>query len=109
MGKNLEKTHERYIDDLVYSYGYYFGQVRVDPQNADRVYTMGVPLITSEDGGKTWKSINKPNVHADHHALWINPNRSRHFINGNDGGVNITYDDGKSYLKANAIAVGAIL
>jgi hypothetical protein len=45
-------------------------------------------------------------VHADHHALWINPKRPGHLINGNDGGVNISYDDGASWIKNNAPAVG---
>ena len=46
------------------------------------------------------------NVHADHHALWINPNNPDHLINGNDGGVNITYDDGESWIKNNSPSVG---
>lgn len=50
--------------------------------------------------------MDKNNVHADHHALWINPNRDSHLINGNDGGVNITYDNGDVWFKANTPAVG---
>jgi photosystem II stability/assembly factor-like uncharacterized protein len=45
-------------------------------------------------------------VHSDHHALWINPEKDSHLINGNDGGVNITYDDGDVWYKANTPAVG---
>ncbi|MEJ6792060.1 MAG: glycosyl hydrolase, partial [Lacinutrix sp.] len=44
--------------------------------------------------------------HADHHALWINPKNPNHLINGNDGGVNITYDDGENWIKNNSPAVG---
>ncbi|MEM8846335.1 MAG: glycosyl hydrolase [Bacteroidota bacterium] len=105
-GKTWEKMNEDYIDDLFYSYGYYFAQVRVDPSNKDRIYLAGVPLIKSDDGGKTYSSISKENVHADHHALWINPKQSGHLINGNDGGVNISYDDGEHWMKNNSPKVG---
>lgn len=105
-GKTWTKTHEGYIERLVNTYGYYFGEVRVDAQNTDVLYTVGVPLIQSKDGGKTWKSISQENVHSDHHALWINPDMPGHLINGNDGGVNISYDDGETWFKANSPAVG---
>ena len=105
-GSSWRKMNEDYIDDLYYSYGYYFGLIRVDPSNRDKIYIGGVPILKSEDGGKSFVNINGDNVHADHHALWINPNRSGHMINGNDGGVNITYDDGAHWIKNNAPAVG---
>ena len=62
--------------------------------------------MTSNDGGKSFSSIGKSNVHVDHHALWINPSRPGHLINGNDGGINITYNDGKNWMKNNSIPVG---
>ncbi|HGY54707.1 MAG TPA: glycosyl hydrolase [Caldithrix abyssi] len=105
-GKTWQRTHKDYLDKVVYTFGYYFGQVRVDWQNPDRVYLLGVPILKSEDGGKTFVSINGDNVHVDHHALWLSPKRSGHIICGNDGGVNISYDDGKHWLKANTPAVG---
>ena len=105
-GKTWKKTHEDQIDGVFYSYGYYFAQVRVDPSDVNHVYVMGVPIIKSDDGGKTWKSISKENVHADHHALWINPNKRGHIINGNDGGLNISYDDGETWIKNNSPSVG---
>ncbi len=105
-GKTWRKTHEGSIEDLFYSYGYYFAQINVNPKDVTQIYLSGVPLIKSEDGGKTFKSIDKENVHSDHHALWIDPNLPGHLVNGNDGGVNITYDDGQNWLKANDPAVG---
>ncbi|MCF8280249.1 MAG: hypothetical protein K9J45_07635 [Bacteroidales bacterium] len=105
-GKSWKKTHDGYLDDLFYSYGYYFGQIRVAPQNADRIYVFGVPILKSEDGGQSWKSIGGDNVHADHHALWANPNRSGHLVLGNDGGINISYDNGENWIKCNTPAVG---
>ncbi len=105
-GKTWKKTHEGYLDGIYYSYGYYFGKVHVDPSNKDGIYIYGVPILKSKDGGKTFTSISADNVHADHHALWINPKMPGHLINGNDGGVNISYDDGESWIKNNAPSVG---
>jgi len=100
------KTHEGYLDDLYYSYGYYFGHVHVAPDNQDHIYVYGVPILKSKDGGKTFTSIDAENVHSDHHALWIDPKNPNHLINGNDGGVNISYDDGKNWTKNNAPSLG---
>ncbi|TVZ16248.1 VPS10 domain-containing protein [Maribacter sp. MAR_2009_72] len=105
-GKTWKKQNEDYIDDLFYSYGYYFAQISVDPNNVDAIYLSGVPIIASKDGGKTYTSINGDNVHSDHHALWINPKLKGHLINGNDGGVNTTYDDGAHWIKNNTPSVG---
>jgi photosystem II stability/assembly factor-like uncharacterized protein len=105
-GKTWRKTHEGYIDDLVYTYGYYFGQVRVAPQDPQRLYLLGVPAIKSTDGGKTWAALNSDNAHSDHHALWLNPQRPGHLLLGNDGGLNLSYDDGASWFKLNNLAVG---
>ncbi len=105
-GITWTKTHTDYIDGLYYSYGYYFGHIHIAPKNADKIYIYGVPILTSDDGGKNFRSIGKSNVHSDHHALWINPDKPGHLINGNDGGVNITYDDGIHWMKNNSTAVG---
>ncbi|MBQ4819834.1 glycosyl hydrolase [Aquimarina sp. MMG016] len=105
-GKTWKKTHDEYLDDIFYSYGYYFAQIAVSPKNKDHVYIAGVPILKSKDGGKTFKSINGKNVHVDHHSIWINPKNPNHLINGNDGGVNISFDDGENWIKANQPNVG---
>jgi photosystem II stability/assembly factor-like uncharacterized protein len=104
-GQSWKKTNEKEIP-IFFTYGYYFAKIYVSPYNPDKVFALGVTLHMSTDGGKTWKEIDKANVHADHHALWINPDRDSHIINGNDGGVNITYDDGATWFKANSPALG---
>ena len=105
-GITWKKTHENYLDDLYYSYGYYFGEIRVDLQDENSIYILGVPILKSKDAGKTFLSISKENVHSDHQALWVNPKRKGHLIDGNDGGLNISYDDGENWMKLNEPAVG---
>lgn len=105
-GRSWSKTHEEYMDGVYSSFGYYFGQIRIAPQDQNKIYILGVPVIRSDDGGKTFKSIGGDNVHSDHHALWLNPNRPGHLILGNDGGVNISYDDGEKWIKCNTPSVG---
>ena len=105
-GATWKKVNVMDLKGLYNTYGYYFGQITVSPINPDKVYIMGVPIWKSEDGGKTFKSIDAANVHSDHHSLWADPNKDGHIINGNDGGLNISYDDGKTWFKANTPAVG---
>ena len=73
----------------------YFSQIRVDPTNDLRVYVGGVQIHISDDGGKTF--IENGTLHSDHHALWINPNNPNHIIDGNDGGIGMSWDKGKSW------------
>ncbi len=105
-GKTWKKTHDDYLDGIYYSYGYYFGHIHVSPSDENAIYIYGVPIVKSKDGGKSWASISAENVHPDHHALWINPKNPNHLIDGNDGGVNISYDDGENWIKNNSPSVG---
>ena len=105
-GSKWTKTHDGYLDGVFNSYGYYFGMIEVAPDNPNQLYLMGVPILRSDDGGVNWTNAGGDNVHADHHALWLNPNRPGHIINGNDGGINISYDAGENWSKCNSPAVG---
>ena len=104
-GQSWKKVNEKEIN-MFFTYGYYFAKIYVSPYNENKVYILGLNAMVSTDGGKTFKNIDKNNVHSDHHALWIDPKKDSHLINGNDGGVNITYDDGEVWYKANTPAVG---
>ena len=77
------------------TYGWVFGQIRVDPNDENTVYTMGLRLNLSTDGGKTFQSLRGP--HVDHHGLWIDPANSNYLLNVQDGGLTISYDRGKTW------------
>lgn len=104
-GASWKKTHTKPNPNFN-TYGYYFAKIYTSHTNPDKIYSMGFIAQLSTDGGKTFKTIDKGNVHADHHALWVNPKRDSHIINGNDGGANISYDNGDNWFKANMPAVG---
>lgn len=105
-GNTWRKTHDGFLDDIYYSYGYYFGQIRSAKNNPSQLYIFGVPILKSKDGGAHWENINGDNVHVDHHDLWISPDREGHLILGNDGGINISYDDGENWVKCNTPPIG---
>lgn len=104
-GKSWKKTNDEFLDGFS-SYGYYLSKIWASPIHPGKLVMTGVPLLLSEDDGKTWKPMGGGNVHSDHHAFWFDPKDDSHMINGNDGGLNISYDDGKNWYKANSPAVG---
>lgn len=95
----------RLMKRLYSTYGWVFGQIRVDPNDENTTYIMGVPLLKSVDGGKTYQSLRYPGLHGDHHAMWIDPENSDYIINGNDGGVNLSYDGGETWKNLENLPV----
>lgn len=93
------------LERVFSTYGWVFGQIRVDPTDENTVFVLGVPLMKSTDGGRTWRNVRYPGLHGDHHALWIDPEDPRHLINGNDGGVNLSYDGGETWKDLDNLGV----
>jgi photosystem II stability/assembly factor-like uncharacterized protein len=83
----------------------YFSQVRVDPSDDKFVYVLGVGLYRSNNGGKTFH-LNVNGIHADQHALWINPRDGRHMVIGCDGGFYVTHDRMDNWDHLNHMAIG---
>jgi photosystem II stability/assembly factor-like uncharacterized protein len=80
----------------------YYGRVVPDPKNVDRIFVMNVFLRESLDGGKTLHRVPEVNQHVDNHALWIDPEDTRHWLLGCDGGLYETWDNAKNWqFKAN--------
>jgi len=89
----------------------YYSQIRVDPQDPDRVYVLGVEFYGSSDGGKTFVQMpTRPTydvgVHSDYHALWIDPGNPRHFYLAGDAGLVRTWDRGATYRRIDNIPIG---
>ena len=76
--------------------GFYYADLRVDPENPDRVYTLGMAFSLSIDGGLTFKPMTG-NFHGDHQTMWIDPANPRRLFMGDDGGMNVSNDQGKSW------------
>jgi photosystem II stability/assembly factor-like uncharacterized protein len=80
----------------------YYARVVADPKNVDRIFVMNVELRESLDGGKTLHKVNEVNHHGDNHAIWIDPDDTKHWLLGSDGGMYETWDDAKTWeFKAN--------
>jgi photosystem II stability/assembly factor-like uncharacterized protein len=86
---------------------FYFQDIACDPENENRLWLIYQMIAASEDGGKNFKVVIPYNgIHPDHHAFWINPKNGSHIIDGNDGGIGITQDRGKTWLFDEKIPVG---
>ena len=107
-GEIWEKINKDYIESFYDSCGYSFGNIRIDPKNENKVYILGIPLMVSKNGGETYESIGTIRLHRSHHALWIDSNNHNHLIEGNDGGLNFSYDGGNTWQEVNSIPVGQL-
>jgi photosystem II stability/assembly factor-like uncharacterized protein len=84
----------------------YYSQIRVDPSNPEIAYQGGAPFFKTTDGGKTWRQV-QGLAHSDHHAIWIDPRNGDHLLVGNDGGLDVSYDQAATWEFVNSLgAVG---
>ena len=82
--------------------GQYYGEVFVDPNNDDRIYSADVWIRVSTDAGKTWHRLEEHAKHPDNHVVWIDPANSDHLLVGCDGGLYESFDRAASWnYKAN--------
>lgn len=82
---------------------FYYSDIRVDPNNPDRIFSLSGSLNLSEDGGRTFRRV-AADIHGDHQALWIDPANSNRVLSGSDGGFQISLDGGKRFEVINNIA-----
>jgi photosystem II stability/assembly factor-like uncharacterized protein len=82
---------------------FYYSDIRVDPNDPNRVYSLGGSLWMSDDGGRNFRTIGR-DVHGDHQALWIDPLNSKRILSGSDGGFQISDDKGDNFAVLNNIA-----
>ena len=98
-GSTWSLRNESHLDGVFSTYGHYFADIAVSPMDPQTVYLLGVPLVKSIDGGRTWRGIGDRVVHDDHHALWIDPLHPDHLLDGNDGGLNVSWDGGVTWER----------
>jgi hypothetical protein len=79
---------------------FYYADIRVDPQNPNRVFSLSGSLYLSEDGGANFRTIAR-DVHGDHQAMWIDPTNPKYVLSGSDGGWQVSYDAGKNFEVVN--------
>jgi photosystem II stability/assembly factor-like uncharacterized protein len=102
-GRKWELVSEKNIGNRPF----YYSDIFVDPINENRIYNLWSYVSLSEDGGRTFKTILDygANVHPDHHAFWVHPKDPNYLIEGNDGGLNISRDRGKTWRFVTNIPV----
>lgn len=89
---------------------FYYSEIYVDPDNENRVFSVFTYVNVSEDGGKNFNQLMPAygvdnGVHPDHHAFWIHPKNGQFMMDGNDGGLNISKDGGKTWRFVGNIPV----
>lgn len=85
---------------------FYFADIRVDPTDENRLYSLRIGLLRSDDGGRTFAPVGRGTLHADHHDLWIEPARARLLIDANDGGIAISRDGGATWRAVDNLPLG---
>lgn len=104
-GFNWEKVNEdpRWVTNRPF----YFQDIAVDPTNENRLYNIYQMIAQSDDGGKSFRIIIPySGVHPDHHAWWIHPYNPNFIINGNDGGIAISRDRGRTWQFDEKLPLG---
>jgi photosystem II stability/assembly factor-like uncharacterized protein len=103
-GSSWTQVADSPLQGMNSNFGWYFGQVRVDPNNANRLYVLGMDMYRSDDAGNSWIQLagyfNYDEIHVDHHAMAIDPISGR-ILEGNDGGLYVSYSNGDSWQKIN--------
>ncbi|MGQ0646703.1 MAG: WD40/YVTN/BNR-like repeat-containing protein [Gemmatimonadaceae bacterium] len=96
-GETWRKTSD---DAATLCRGFYYADLRVDPQNPDRVYAIACQLSVSIDGGRNFRPISQ-SIHGDHHGLWIDPTDPQRIWQVNDGGIAESRDQGVTWSFPN--------
>lgn len=100
-GATWNQTNDGDLQGMMSNFGWYFGQIRIDPTNPQKVFVMGVPLYYSNDGGDTWQVSG--DMHVDHHAMCFAP--TGQIFEGNDGGLYKSSNGGQSWTKINHLGL----
>jgi len=92
----LTEESKKYMSRHSGTYGWVFAQMRVDPNDENRVYTLGLWINISTDGGATFEP-DRGKIHMDQHGMWIDPDNSNYILAAHDGGISVSYDKGENW------------
>ncbi len=81
---------------------FYYSRAFVDPTDDATIYVLSTGLFVSNDMGRRFRAIGG-GIHSDHHGFWIDPANPKHLIDGNDGGLDISFDAGLTWLPVQSI------
>ncbi|MCX8160491.1 MAG: hypothetical protein N3G18_06130 [Candidatus Saccharicenans sp.] len=101
-GQSWKRTCDAKTYKNVNNRPFYYSHIYVDPSDDRTIYVQSTGLYVSNDMGQKFRAIGQ-GTHPDHHALWIDPANPWHLIDGNDGGIDITYDGGKTWFPVTSI------
>ena len=99
-GETWQQTNDWALGHIFNYYGWWFGNIRVDPFDPDIVFILGLYLHRTSDGGQSWVDICN-GIHVDQHGMYIHPRDPSFIALGNDGGFYISEDGGFNWLKSN--------
>jgi photosystem II stability/assembly factor-like uncharacterized protein len=97
-GQTWTRTNDGALQNMNSNFGWYFGQIRVNPENENQVYVMGVSIFRSDNGGNSWNDLSYNDIHVDHHAMYFDETNNR-VIEGNDGGLYYSNTSGDTWVK----------
>lgn len=102
-GRTWQTVNDR---DNIAARPFYFCDIRVDPRDAHRIYSLHYTVDVSEDGGRSFRGLRGMNdIHGDLQAMWIDPNDAAHLWVGNDGGIAESRDHGRTFRFVAALPV----
>ena len=107
-GEYWSLTNDAGLEYLFASYGWWFGNIRVDPTNPDVVFALGLDLYKTSDGGRHWYNVSyldQVYVHVDQHGMVIHPQNPEFIVLGNDGGLYISQNGGTAWNKSPGLPV----
>lgn len=102
-GATWNQTNDGVLQGMMSNFGWYFGQIRIDPADPQKVFVFGVPLYFTSDGGSTWQESWDSDLHVDHHAMCFSP--TGQIFEGNDGGLYKSNTGGQSWIMINNLAL----
>ena len=96
-GANWLRTNDGSLSGAFASFGWWFGNVRIHPQDPSTIFVVGFDVYRSTNGGGSYAVVGS-NMHVDHHGFAFGAGANPLIYAGNDGGV-YTSTNGSTFTK----------